>query len=57
MVFGAMMEDIGRSKTVSNRGKSKSRTIKSKPRPRFPVRKRGTKSVANVFEKSVYIVK
>ena len=34
-----MLRDIGSSKAGSGRGQSKERTIKSKPRPEFPVRK------------------
>ena len=36
---GTMLRDIGSSKAGSGRGQSKERTIKSKPRPEFPVRK------------------
>jgi len=36
-----MLRDIGSSKAGSSRGRSKERTIKSKPRPKFPVRKLG----------------
>ena len=38
-----MLASIGTSKAVSSRGKSRVRTIKAKPRPRFPVQNRGIK--------------
>ncbi|MGI8603126.1 MAG: hypothetical protein ACR2OZ_09010, partial [Verrucomicrobiales bacterium] len=44
-VFGAMLVNIGTSKAVSSRGKSKERTIKKKPKCSFPVRKKGAKPV------------
>ena len=40
-----MRLEIGRTKAVSNRGLSKERTIKKKPKCSFRVRKRGTKPV------------
>lgn len=51
-----MLADIGQAKAVSSRGKSKERTIKRKPRPRFPVRKKGTKPVARVRQTTLLIV-
>jgi len=38
-----MLQGIGTSKTGTSRGKSKERTIKSKSRPKFPVRKFGSR--------------
>jgi hypothetical protein len=51
-----MRADIGRARTVSSRGKSKQRSIKQKRRPKFPVRKRGTKLVTKVRQSSVMII-
>jgi len=38
-----MREDIGNTKTSSSRGRSTQRCIKQKRRPKFTVRKQGTK--------------
>jgi hypothetical protein len=40
------VERIGQAKAVSSRGMSKERTVKKKPKCRFPVRKKGSKPVA-----------
>ena len=38
-----MLTHRGETKAVSSRGRSTARTIKAKPKPKFPVRKRTTK--------------
>ena len=39
-----MLRAMGAGKVCSSRGKSTERSIKRKPRPRFPVRKPGVKA-------------
>ena len=50
-----MLANIGASKAVSSRGKSKERTIKKKPKCSFPVRKTGVKPLTVKRELSVKI--
>ena len=52
-----MISDMASTQVSSNRGRSKPRTIKSKPRPRFPVRKRGEGTRAAKRGLEVRIVK
>jgi Transposase DDE domain len=56
-VFGGMLNDIAKSKVVSSRGKSKERTIKRKPRSKFPVRKRGAKPTAQGIAHKIHVVR
>ena len=52
-----MREDLADTKVQSSRGRSsKERTIKAKPRPKFPVRKKGTKPVTRVRQTTVMVV-
>jgi len=51
-----MLADIGQTKSVSSRGKSKERTIKRKLRQKFPVRKVGAKPVTRVRQTTLLIV-
>lgn len=50
-----MMAQIASRKVSSSRGQGKERTIKSKPRPKFPVRKIGTTPTATKVEREVRI--
>jgi hypothetical protein len=46
-----IIEDIGARRAVSTRGKRRERSIKARPRPKFPVRKPGVKARSITMEK------
>ena len=51
-----MLKHLGETDAESSRSRSKERTIKAKPRPKFSVRKRGTKASVRVRQTTVIIV-
>ena len=54
-MFAKMRDDLGQAEVESSRGRSKERTIKAKPRPKFPVRRRGTQPVTRIRQTTVLI--
>jgi len=51
-----MRQDIGETRAESSRGIGKERSIKQKPRQKFPVRKRGTKAPTRIRQTTVIVI-